>query len=459
MVDTNYLKIKVSTSSTCLAAISLDYNDPKISLTGKIFGSIDGLATDYSRWKVFINDQEATFQSIDQLGNFTVNISIGQYLSSGINDLKVKIQAWFNWDSSGQSSTTLLEVSSISVSGGFEVQWDEDPVCQTIGPQYFVEDGPGLLVPFLNACQDDRTSNENLSVGLSVADESLVSASIVQEDIKLVLMPETFGVTTITVTVSDESSNSWIETFLVYVEEVDDLPTLNEFPSIIPVETGKSTSIVFSYFDIDSTGLTVTTDKTWAVVDLSTSTITVNPPSLSSSVPIIVTLCDESSCVNRTMLLEVLTLAELSIEQIVITPESVREGDLVGVRVYVRNSGQEEASSISVRCQNGNNLIAIRTISILQPGELGGVTCDWLVSQSGLNTISVEVDRANEVSEGDENNNIQSVSVEVLDSNSDKTSSSDSIEATTVWIATFIGLAIIIGLFTVLAPSKIKKLD
>ena len=459
LVDTNYLKIKVSTSSTCLAAISLDYNDPKISLTGKIFGSIDGLATDYSRWKVFINDQEATFQSIDQLGNFTVNISIGQYLSSGINDLKVKIQAWFNWDSSGQSSTTLLEVSSISVSGGFEVQWDEDPVCQTIGPQYFVEDGPGLLVPFLNACQDDRTSNENLSVGLSVADESLVSASIVQEDIKLVLMPETFGVTTITVTVSDESSNSWIETFLVYVEEVDDLPTLNEFPSIIPVETGKSTTITFSYFDIDSTGLTVTTDKTWAVVDLSTSTITVNPPSLSSSVPIIVTLCDESSCVNRTMLLEVLTLAELSIEQIVFTPESVREGDLVGVRVFVRNSGQQEASSISIRCQNGNNLISIRSISILQPGELGGVTCDWLVSQSGLNTITVEVDRANEVSEGDESNNVQSVSVEVLDSNSDKTSSSDSIEATTVWIATFIGLAIIIGLFTVLAPSKIKKLD
>ena len=262
-------------------------------------------------------------------------------------------------------------------------------------------------------------------------------------------MPETFGVTTITVTVSDESSNSWTETFLVYVEEVDDLPTLNEFPSIIPVETGKSTTIAFSYFDIDSTGLTVTTDKTWAVVDLSTSTITVNPPSLSSSVPIIVTLCDESSCVNRTMLLEVLTLAELSIEQIVITPESIREGDLVGVRVYVRNSGQEEASSISVRCQNGNNLIAIRSISILQPGELGGVTCDWLVSQSGLNTISVEV----------ENNNIQSVSVEVLDSNSDKTSSSDSIEATTVWIATFIGLAIIIGLFTILAPGKIKKLD
>ena len=459
LVDSNYLKIKVSTSNTCLESISVDYNDPTLSLTGKIFGSIDGLATDYSRWKVFINNQEATFQSIEQLGNFTINLSIGQYMNSGVNDLSVKIQAWFNWDSDGQSSTTLLEISSMSISGGFDVQWDEDPVCQAIAPQYFAEDGPGLLIPLINACQDDRTSNENLTVSLSVADDSLISASLVQEDIKLVLLPETFGVTTVTVVVSDEAANSWVETFLVYVEEVDDVPNLNEFPSIIPVESGKSTTITFSYFDIDSTGLTVTTDKTWAVVDLSSSTITVTPPSLSSSMPIIVTLCDQSSCVNRTMLLEVLTLAELSIEQIVITPENIREGDLVEVRVYVRNSGQEEASSISVRCQSGNNLIAIQSISILMPGQLGVVTCDWLVFESGSKTISVEVDRANEVSEGDENNNIQSVSVEVLDSNSDTTSSSDSIKATTVWIATFIGLAVIIGLFTVLAPGKIKKLD
>ena len=459
LVDSNYLKIKVSTSNTCLESISVDYNDPTLSLTGKIFGSIDGLATDYSRWKVFINNQEATFQSIEQLGNFTINLSIGQYMNSGVNDLSVKIQAWFNWDSNGQSSTTLLEISSMSISGGFDVQWDEDPVCQAIAPQYFAEDGPGLLIPLINACQDDRTSNENLTVSLSVADDSLISASLVQEDIKLVLLPETFGVTTVTVVVSDEAANSWVETFLVYVEEVDDVPNLNEFPSIIPVESGKSTTITFSYFDIDSTGLTVTTDKTWAVVDLSSSTITVTPPSLSSSMPIIVTLCDQSSCVNRTMLLEVLTLAELSIEQIVITPENIREGDLVEVRVYVRNSGQEEASSISVRCQSGNNLIAIQSISILMPGQLGVVTCDWLVFESGSKTISVEVDRANEVSEGDENNNIQSVSVEVLDSDSDTTSSSDSIKATTVWIATFIGLAVIIGLFTVLAPGKIKKLD
>ena len=77
-------------------------------------------------------------------------------------------------------STTLLEITSMAVSGGFEVEWDEDPICQTIGPRYFVEDGLGILIPFLDRCVDDRTNSENLSVSFSVADDSLLSATIVQ---------------------------------------------------------------------------------------------------------------------------------------------------------------------------------------------------------------------------------------------------------------------------------------
>ena len=49
----------------------------------------------------------------------------------------------------------------MTVTGGFEVQWDEDPVCQTIGPQYFVEDGSGVLIPFLDRCVDDRSTTGN----------------------------------------------------------------------------------------------------------------------------------------------------------------------------------------------------------------------------------------------------------------------------------------------------------
>ena len=305
---------------------------------------------------------------------FSVNVSIGQFLDSGINDLTIKLQAWFNWDSSGNQSTTLLEITSMAVSGGFEVEWDEDPVCQTIGPQYFIEDGLGILIPFLDRCADDRTNSENLSVSFSVADDSLLSATVVQDDIKLVLMPEQFGVTSVTVDVSDESDNMWTETFVVYVEEVDDMPQIDEFPSIVPVESDVSTTIPFSYFDIDSTGLTVTTDKSWAVVDLSTSTIIVSPPTTSSSTPIVVTVCDQTSCVNQTLVLEVLTLAELYIEDIVVDSSKIFEGDVVPVRIYVRNSGNSEASLISVRCQSGDTLVGIKSIVMLKSGELGVVT-------------------------------------------------------------------------------------
>ena len=60
----------------------------------------------------------------------------------------------------------------------------------------------------------------------------------------------------------------------------------------------------FTYSDVDSTGITATTDKSWAVIDLSTSTIVVTPPTAASAVPVVVTVCDQTSCVNQTLVLE-----------------------------------------------------------------------------------------------------------------------------------------------------------
>ena len=82
----------------------------------------------------------------------------------------------------------------------------------------------GVLIPFLDRCVDDRSTTENLSVSFAIADDSLLSATMEQDDIKLVLMPEQHGVTTVTVTVSDEAGNTWQETFIVSVEEIDDKP-------------------------------------------------------------------------------------------------------------------------------------------------------------------------------------------------------------------------------------------
>ena len=281
---------------------------------------------------------------------------------------------------------------------------------------------------------------------------------MVQDDIRLVVLPNQYGVATVTVNVIDEAGNMWSETFVVYVEEVDDPPVVAEFPSVIPVEAGSSTTIALSYYDIDSTGISVTTDKSWAEVDLSTSTIILSPPETASSVPVLVTVCDQTSCVNQTLVLEVITLAELSIEEMIIDATDIREGDVVPVRVYVRNSGNSEASLISIRCQSDANLVAIKSIPLLQPGELGVVTCDWTPSEQGSQTISVELDRANIILESDEDNNIQIATVEVSAAQAVDSSSRADISTSTLWIITLITIAVLIVSFTIFAPKKIKKL-
>ncbi len=458
LIDSEIVRIKVKSSDSCVETIMLDYNDPTLTINGRVFGSLDGLATDYSRWKVFVNGEEATYQTINQLSSFNVDIPIGQYLEHGVQDLTIKLQAWFNWDSTGTPSSTLLEVTSITVMGGFEVQWDEDPVCQTIGPQYFVEDGLGVLIPFRDRCVDDRLTTDNLSVTFTIADESLLSATMVQDDIKLVLMPERHGATTVTVTVSDEAGNNWQETFIVSVEEVDDKPEMGEFPSIVPVEYGVPKTIQFTYSDVDSTGITATTDKSWAVIDLSTSTILVTPPTAASTVPVVVTVCDQTSCVNQTLVLEVLTLAELFIEEIVVYSTDVTEGDVVPVKIYVRNSGNSEATLISIRCQSGSTLVGVMSIPMLQSGELGIVTCDWKPTENGPQTLSIELDRTNQILESDEENNFGSVTIDVAKFTAEDSSSDTLISTSMLWIITLVVVALIAVLFSAFAPGKIKKL-
>ena len=458
LIDSEIVRIQVKSSDSCVEKIMLDYNDPTLTINGRVFGSLDGLATDYSRWKVFVNGEEATYQTINQLANFNVNLPIGQYLDYGVQDLKIKLQAWFNWDSTGTPSTTLLEVTSMTVTGGFEVQWDEDPVCQTIGPQYFVEDGLGVLIPFRDRCVDDRSTTENLTVAFSIADDSLLSATLVQDDIKLVLMPEQHGTTTVTVTVSDEAGNTWQETFIVSVQEIDDKPEMGEFPSIVPVEYGVAKTIQFTYSDVDSTGITATTDKSWAVIDLSTSTIVVTPPTAASAVPVVVTVCDQTSCVNQTLVLEVLTLAELFIEEIVVDSTDITEGDVVPVKIYVRNSGNSEATLISIRCQSGSTLVGVMSIPMLQSGELGIVTCDWKPTENGQQTLSVELDRTNQILESDEDNNFDSVTIDVAKFTAEESSSDTFISTSMLWIITLIVVALIVVLFSAFAPGKIKKL-
>ena len=300
-----------------------------------------------------------------------------------------------------------------------------------------------------------------LSLCLDFKDESLISVDISQGDIRILLGNEKSGVTTVLVSVYDESGNRWQETFVVSVSSVDDPPILNEFPSVVPVELQVPSQVPFSYSDIDSTELTAYTNRSWATIDLESGYITVSAPSAGLIVPVEVNLCDQNTCVQRILDLEVQSLADLEVEDILISQDEIYQKDLLPIRVYVRNSGDAEASLVSVRCQNGNELIDLETISILQPGELGVVTCEWQVPEDIYSAnVTVELDRGGVITEGNETNNIQSISIEINEkAESDSTSSSFDISSSTVWLITILVLILIIGLFKFAAPPKIRKIN
>ena len=461
MINTSFVMIRITSTDSCVTNIKLDLNNFIVNLNGRVFGNLDGLSMSNSKWKAFVNGHEIVYQSLAQLGNFNFDLPIGQFIESTDDSIEIKIQAWFNWDSLGSSSTTAFELSSISVEGGFDLEWDENPVCESLGPQNFLEDGGGILIPFINNCYDDRTSNENLSVVFEVEDESLISVDISQGDIRILLGNEKSGVTTVLVSVYDESGNRWQETFVVSVSSVDDPPILNEFPSVVPVELQVPSQVPFSYSDIDSTELTAYTNRSWATIDLESGYITVSAPSAGLIVPVEVNLCDQNTCVQRILDLEVQSLADLEVEDILISQDEIYQKDLLPIRVYVRNSGDAEASLVSVRCQNGNELIDLETISILQPGELGVVTCEWQVPEDIYSAnVTVELDRGGVITEGNETNNIQSISIEINEkADSDSTSSSFDISSSTVWLITILVLILIIGLFKFAAPPKIRKIN
>ena len=459
--DEGFTQIRVSTSEACITDITVDVNDPSLSLQGRIFGDVDGLDPIYSRWLLFVNDELVTNEPVALNPSLSHTFPVGQFMSAGDTSLKVELKSWFTWDSLGNQSTTALEITSMSISGGFDIEWDEDPECISVGDQSLTEDGGGRILPFLYRCTDDRTASENLVVSFSNSNPELVTVDLTQGDIRVALQPEASGQATVVTTVVDEAGNMWTETFIVNVATVDDTPVLQEFQSLIPVELSVPSVIDFDYSDVDSTGLTASTNRSWASIDVLNKTITVVPPTPGFT-SVLISLCDQTSCHERIMDLEVLSLPDLIVEEIDVGSEPIRAGDILSIRVFVRNIGQAEATMISVRCEANSQLIDYDTIPVLQPGSVAYVTFDWQVpDNSTQKQLRAVIDRSSEISEGDEDNNDAqiAVSIEASLDNDDTSSDSDRISEGMFWGLTIVALLAIIGAFVFLTPPKIKKLQ
>lgn len=460
--DSEYTKLRVTTSVECIQRVWVDVNDPSLSLTGRMIGNADGLDQNYSRFIVAIEDRAIISETISGSQTLSYSIPIGKYLNPESTSFELSIAGWFIWNSQGDASSMILEVSNVDISGGYTIQYDEDPVCSISGNQQLDEDGGGLVLPLLTRCTDDRTSPSDLSVTFQNSNPELVEVTLSEGQIRVALQRNMHGVANIVTTVSDDAGNTWSENWIITVDEVDDLPVLDEFPAVIPVEHDTPSTIQFTYSDIDSTDLTVSTNRSWATANLEDRTITITPPTPGFQ-SFDLTLCDDSNCVSRTVDIEVLALPDLFVESIELDEQTLTSGDIVEVSVFVRNSGQAEAGFVSVRIEGDNSMLHIGEIAVISPGGLGVVSFDWQVPDSdNLVTLNAIVDRSLDIDESDETNNEQRLNV-VISQSEDPDSSTDgsSIQISdTVSIIGTLGLVILlVGLYALFAPAKIRKIE
>jgi hypothetical protein len=386
-------------------------------------------------------------------------------MKSSDTELEITIKSWYNWGNDGTPASLNLMVNSIELIGAYSIDYDEDPTCSLIGSHDLQEDGGGMIIPLLTRCSDDRTDIEDLNVEFQNTNSDVVEVDLTEGQVRIRLIPEASGTAQITTTVTDSAGNYWREVSTINVANVDDKPVLNEFPSVVPVEHGYVHNVAFTLADSDSFSqdLTVTTNRSWATVNMADREIVIDAPT-PGFVSVLVTACDESSCVERILDLEVRALAELFVEEIRINNDNVRAGDIFEVEVFVRNSGQITATMVGVRCSADGQSFGSGTIQMLTPGQLDSVICD-MQAPDGDDSILIEaeVDRGTSIDENDETNNIETKVIAISTAIEDPTNSKDDggmdIGQGSIYAISAGVLFLILALFGLLAPAKVKKIE
>ena len=449
--------------NTCLQKAWIDINDPHIRVTGNISGDISSMNTTTTRWTIVVNGQTVANNDGTSLGNFDYQIPIGDVLDSTDTELEIKIKSWYSWENDGSQSSLNLAINNIEIIGAYSIEYDEDPHCQLIGSHDLQEDGGGLILPLLTRCSDDRTDVADLLVEFENSNEDVVEVDLTEGQVRIRLVPEAFGTSIITTTVTDNAGNFYREISTINVAEVDDLPVLQDFAGTIPVEHGFDHQISFTISDVDTLAedLTVTTNRSWANVNMQDRTIVVNAP-VPGFTSVLITACDKSNCVERVLDLEVRALSELYVEELRVD-DNIRAGDVFDVKVYVRNSGQVTATMVSVRCTADEQTFGSGIIQVLAPGQMGSVICSMQApTDDNSLIIEAEVDRGTSIDEIDETNNIATVVIGIgeqlpLDTSDD--TQGFEIGQGSIYTLSIVVIIIIAGVFGLLAPAKIKKLE
>ena len=231
---------------------------------------------------------------------------------------------------------------------------------------------------------------------------------------------EASGTAEVFVQVIDEVGNSWTDSFLVEVDPVEDPPEFVYVPSILYVELGESGVIVPEIFDPDTESLSITTSKSWALVN-DTGEVFLQPVETGEHT-LTISVTDGKSVIMRDVLVVVTSKPDLLVESMEIRiggveVDDLENGDVVEVIGFIRNQGREAAQNVSFYCTLDGILVGTGEILELGPGGLAMAICDiQLIGASEVAIFTVEIDGTNSIEETIEGNNVHSVQFPVGDS-------------------------------------------
>ncbi len=426
-INQDSIDVRISIIDGCVSNFRIDINDPSLHVSYHIEGNDLGLVPSFSTLRFAVGGSLVEEIPITN-SNGTFVVPIGHLLGDDGDSLQIGVGSRFQWSSDGSPQETTIVIDSMMIDGGYVVEFDQDPQCQSVEDQTFNEDDPGRYIPFRYYCSDDITDSNDLQISLTSSNLDILVPSIVGDEILLMPQLESSGSAIVDIIVTDERGNVWADQINVIINAVNDAPSLSGLPTSAYIEVGTPYQITLDIADIDSTSLSVTTDREWANIEKTNqnSWVLTLAPSEAGQTFVTLIIEDEDSRINQTI--EVISIAtpDLSIESIdaivgdqtLSSPFSLERGDVVSFRILVRNSGSVEVTSVGVECNVGNVSIPGDTIPSISPGGLGTVICYWSSTGEGGTTMTAIADANGLIDESNEFNNKYSLSVYVSEKES-----------------------------------------
>jgi len=450
------IHIRVEVEDGCIHGARVDINDPQLIVSGRVSGGLAGLSESSSYIRFAVGSFLVHSEVMDA-GQFSISVPVGHALPSEGEELRIGVATRFQWSSNGTAENTVVHIGSMSISGGYAIEWDRDPFCEGIGDLELIEDEGGQIISFSSICTDDITPSQNLIVSALSSDESILVASGEGALLSIEPLEEASGLAEVIVTVSDEAGNSWEDGFSVMIHEVNDPPEIVELPSTVYIELGSTYEIEPEILDPDSGILSITASKSWAKIT-ENMTIILEPVEVGEHV-VRISVTDGISEASRNVTVFATSKPDLLVESIEIRVggvevERLENGDVVEVVGFIRNQGRGMATNVTFYCSVDGILVGTGKIGEMGPGSLKMAVCDLqLPETSGIADILVEIDGTNSVDETLEGNNILGV-VMPVELKEDNNGSNDA--SSTIVAISLVVILISLAAFQ-LGPKSVKR--